>query len=56
MVMVLKFFKKKKGHVVAAGFDMEANFREKALLIQLHMGIWSFMQLHSMEQGHSPCH
>ena len=55
MVMVLKFFFLKKGHV-AAGFDMEANFREKALLIQLQMGIWSFMQLHSMEQGHSPCH
>ena len=40
----------KKGHV-AAGFDMEANFMEKKkqYFIQLHMGIWAFMQLRSME-------
>ena len=45
-----------KAVTVLRWFDMEANFREKALLIQLQMGIWSFMQLHSMEQGPSPCH
>ena len=45
-----------KAVTVLRWFDMEANFREKALLIQLQMGIWSFMQLHSMEQGPNPCH